>query len=103
MTGDQARTASTIAALVVTLWVLVVLSRPIRVWKAALIAAMVTLALAAITIPFVRDFFQFDVPTSILPHALAVGAVGAFVVEVVARWSHRHNGDAPEPPPAPVR
>lgn len=103
VTGDQARTASTIAALVVTLWVLVVLSRPIRVWKAALIAAMVTLALAAITIPFVRDFFQFDVPTSILPHALAVGAVGAFVVEVVARWSHRHNGDAPEPPPAPVR
>ena len=100
--ADQARTASTIAALVVTLWVLVVLSRPIRLWKAALIAAMVALALAAITIPFVRDFFQFDVATSILPHALAVGAVGAGVVEVVSRRAHRINGDAQQPPQSPA-
>jgi cation-transporting ATPase E len=88
---DQRRTAATIAALVVTIWVLAVLSRPFKMWKALLIGAMTALAVSAVAIPPVRDLFEFDVPTIVLPPALSIGAAGAFAVELVSRWVERHN------------
>jgi cation-transporting P-type ATPase E len=98
---DQQRTAATIAALVVTIWVLAVLSRPFRVWKAALVGAMSALAFSAIAIPVVRDAFEFDVVGSMLPYALAIGVVGAVAVELVARWAIRRNTRSTGPTRAP--
>ncbi len=86
---DERRTAATIAALVVALWILAVLARPWRLWKLALVAAMAGLATAAIAIPPVRDAFQLAVPGALLPQALGLGAIGALGVEIVGRWSGR--------------
>jgi len=92
----ERQTAATIAALCVSLWILAVLARPYNRWKLALIWAMAGIAVAAIAIPFVRDFFELDIPTSFLPQALAIGAVGAAGIEVVfrisSRWSDRGQG-----------
>jgi cation-transporting ATPase E len=82
---DERRTAATIAALVVALWILAVLARPYAPWKLALLAAMAGIAALGIVVPPVRDFFELDVPAAMLPQALAIGAAGAMGVEVVFR------------------
>jgi cation-transporting ATPase E len=93
---DEARTAATIAALVVSLWILAVLARPYEPWKVALIAAMAGIGAAAIVIPQVRELLQLDIPVSMVPQALAIGAVGAGGVELVARNSARWAAKLPE-------
>ncbi|MCB0958061.1 MAG: HAD-IC family P-type ATPase [Acidimicrobiales bacterium] len=96
LTPDERRTAATIAALVVALWILAVLARPYAPWKLLLLAAMAGVAAAAIAIPPVRDLFDLSIPATLLPQALAIGAAGAFGVELVARAVSAHR-------PAPRR
>jgi cation-transporting ATPase E len=91
LTRDERRTAATIAALVVALWILAVLARPYAPWKVALLAAMAGIAVAAIAIPPVRELFQLSIPVAMLPQALAIGAAGAFGVELVARRAGTHD------------
>lgn len=89
LTKVERQTAATIAALCVSLWILAVLARPYNRWKLALLGAMAAIAVAAIAIPPVRDFFELSVPASFLPQALAIGAAGAIGIEVVGRLSTR--------------
>jgi cation-transporting ATPase E len=90
---NERETAATIGALCVSLWILAVLARPYNRWKLALLGAMAAIAVAAIAIPPVREFFELSVPASFLPQALAIGLVGAGGIEVVwrlsSRWSDR--------------
>jgi cation-transporting ATPase E len=84
----QPSTGATVALLTVAFWILVVLARPFRLWKAGLIAAMVLLAVLAFAAPFARSFFDFALPTTLLWQSLLVGAVGAVCVEIVYRVAH---------------
>ena len=86
----ERKSAATIAALVVALWVLAVLARPYRRWKIALLVAMAAMAAGAVAIPPIQHRFQLRFPVRGLPAALAIGLAGALGVEVVARWS-RHR------------
>ncbi len=88
---DERRTAATIAALTVALWIIAVLARPYAAWKIALLCAMVGIAVAAIAIPPIRDLFDLTVPAAMLPQALAIGGAGAVGIEVVHRWSSAHD------------
>jgi cation-transporting ATPase E len=99
--SDEQRTAATIAALVVALWVLAVLARPYRVWKIALLVAMGGVATAAVAIPPVQESFKLSIPGSYLPVALAFGAAGAFGVEVIYRWASSRQGHELAGHPAP--
>jgi len=85
----ERQTAATVAALVVSLWILAVLARPYAPWKLALLASMAGIAVAAIAIPPVRDLFELSIPAALLPRALAIGAAGALGVELVARAAPR--------------
>ena len=96
---DEARTMATLAALVVALWILVVLARPFRSWKAILVGAMIGLATLAFTVPFASDGFELHVDAGAVPIALAIGAVGAVGIELLHRWVERTKDD----PPAFVR
>lgn len=96
---DERRTAATIAALVVALWILGVLARPVKAWKLALVATMAGIAAAAVAIPPVRDLFELDVPAPILPQALAIGAAGAAAVELIGRRAAQLNGHDHRPSP----
>ncbi|WP_051265194.1 HAD-IC family P-type ATPase [Nakamurella lactea] len=81
----QPGSGATIALLTVFFWILVVLSRPFRLWKALLIGAMVLLAALAFTVPFASEFFNFSVPAPLLWQSLLVGACGAVAIEIVYR------------------
>jgi cation-transporting ATPase E len=73
---------STISVLIVFFWILIVLARPFRLWKAGLVGAMILLAVLAFVLPIGRDFFNFNVPAELFWQSALIGAVGAFFVEI---------------------
>ena len=81
----QPSTAATIALLITSFWILVVLSRPFRLWKAALVGSMVALAMLAFITPLGQQFFNFSLTPETLWTSLAVGAVGALAIEIIYR------------------
>jgi len=86
-TQAQKGTAATIAALVVALWILGILARPWNLPKLILIVAMGGVAAGAVLIPAIGHLFRLEVTGQLLPQALAIGAAGAFAVELVSRWA----------------
>ena len=56
----EARSAATIALLVIGLVVLVVVSRPLRLWKVGLAISMAGLHACIIAVPFTRDYFELE-------------------------------------------
>ena len=56
----EARSAATIALLVIGLVVLVVVSRPLRLWKVGLAFSMAGLHACIIAVPFTRDYFELE-------------------------------------------
>lgn len=86
---SQPSTAATVALLVTALWILVVLARPFRLWKAVLVACMAMIAAGAFMVPMARTFFDFSLPATLAWQSLLVGAVGALLVEVTYRLAHR--------------
>lgn len=78
-------TAATIALLVSAFWLLIVLARPFRLWKALLIGAMIGISVLCFIIPVATRFFDFHVGSTLLWQSLLVGAVGAVAIEVIYR------------------
>jgi cation-transporting ATPase E len=81
----QPSSAATVALLVTAFWILVVLSRPFRLWKAVLVGSMVAIAALAFITPLGQSFFNFSLTPTILWEALLVGAVGALGIEIIYR------------------
>jgi len=73
---------TTIAVLIVFFWILIVLARPFRAWKAGLIGAMIALAVLAFALPLGREFFNFNVPAELFWQSTLIGAIGAVFVEI---------------------
>ena len=59
---QQAQSGATLTLVVVGLWVLYELARPLDAIRLTLIVSLVAMAIAAFTIPFIADFFLLDVP-----------------------------------------
>ena len=95
-------TAATISLLVAAFWILIVLARPFRPWKIALVAVCVAIAVGAFTIPLAKQFFQFSAPAAMVWQSLAVGAVGAVVIEVIYRLQPGMRQDPEERAGAPA-
>ncbi len=83
----QPSTGATITLLVVFFWILVVLARPFRWWKAVLIGTMAGLAVLAFMLPIGHQFFGFNAPPALVWSSLGIGVVGAALIEVLHRWS----------------
>ena len=84
----QCRTAATIALLIVGLWVLNLLARPITPWRFALFAAMVGAFVLLIGVPALRDFFALDLPSAPAMLGTIVSA-GAGVAALELGWQAR--------------
>jgi cation-transporting ATPase E len=81
-----ARTTATLVVLVLALWTLALLARPLTSWRIALVAAMAGVVALAVAIPAVREDVLLLEPTrtgSLV--AAAVGAAGVVLVELTAR------------------
>ncbi len=83
---DGVQTGAVITLSLIALWVLVVLSRPLNLWRVLIIGSMYVLLALVLLVPFVRDFFQLPWPP---PGLLIVCLVTAFIacvgIEVVFR------------------
>lgn len=83
----QPGTGATITLLVVFFWILATLSRPFRLWKGLLFAAMMTIAVLAFALPLAREFFTFDASLDLVIRSLLIGLAGGLVVEAIHRWA----------------
>ena len=91
----ESRTAATIALLIVGLWVLNLLARPITPDRAVLFLAMVAAFVVIEAVPGFRDFFALQLPTGAAMYGtIAAAAAGVAVLEV--GWQFRQWSLPPE-------
>jgi cation-transporting P-type ATPase E len=91
-TGGSPQLASTVASsvvMVVGVWVLFCLARPLRYWKAALIVSLIAVFVGLVTIPFTRNFLNLAVQFPELLWVPGFGAAGILCVEVLWRRDRR--------------
>jgi cation-transporting P-type ATPase E len=87
LSGDAARTAAIIVTVVVTLWVLVIVARPMTGLRVLLVAAMAGLFLAAYLTPGVDSFFslQHRPGAEVTWQALGFGAAAGGLIDLLTR------------------
>ncbi|MGY1704788.1 HAD-IC family P-type ATPase [Geodermatophilus sp. SYSU D00697] len=89
-----ARTTATLVVLLVALWTLAVLARPLTAWRVALVAGMGAVAAGAIAVPAVRtDVLLLELTPTGLLVAGCTGVAGVVLVEIAARLAG--TGSAP--------
>ena len=96
--GGSPQLASTVASAVVMLvgvWVLFCLARPIRFWKAMLIVGVSGVFAALVTFPFTRAFLNLAVAFPELLWVPAYGAVGMVSVEFLWRRDQKMRAQDP--------
>ncbi|HEX5615339.1 MAG TPA: HAD-IC family P-type ATPase [Acidimicrobiia bacterium] len=92
---DEARTTATLALLVIGLYILAVLARPITPWRALLVGGMVALFVVAIAVPELRDFYALDLPRrGAVIGGLGVAAAACALLEI--GWEVAQRRSAPE-------
>jgi cation-transporting ATPase E len=95
--GDlaESQTAATITLLIVGLWVLNLLARPITPWRFVLFAAMVGAFAVIMVVPGLRDFFALEIPEGpVIWGTIASAAAGIAVLEL--GWQARQWRLPPE-------
>ncbi|MDJ0379002.1 HAD-IC family P-type ATPase [Cryobacterium sp. PH31-L1] len=91
-TQDSAQTASVLAVSVVGLWVLAVLIRPLNRSRALILASMYIGLLGCLIVPFLRDFFDLQLPTGdLLAVAIGTAIPGCVGIEITYRIQKRRN------------
>jgi cation-transporting P-type ATPase E len=87
LSGDASRTAAILATIVVTLWVLVIVSRPLTLLRSLLVVAMGGIFVGAYFLPGVNTFFSLDHRPSVdvTLQALAIGALAGLLIDVLQR------------------
>lgn len=92
---EAATSAATIVLAIGALGLLGILSQPLRSWRGGLVIAMITLVIAAITVPVVRNFFALEILS--LSQWLVVVICGLFslfgLAIIGSRWERRHWPD----------
>jgi cation-transporting ATPase E len=79
----QSQTAATITLLVVGLWVLNLLARPITPWRFVLFAAMAGAFVLILAVPSLRDFFALEFPSApAMWGTIACAAGGVAILEL---------------------
>jgi cation-transporting P-type ATPase E len=80
----QASTAALITLLVTAVWVLAVVARPYQWWRVALVSVSGLAYVVIFSIPLARELFMLDIANvAITSMALAIGVVGAAIIEVL--------------------
>ena len=87
---NQQSTAAVLTLFVVSVWVLVVIARPLTWWKLAVVAAACAAFLLCLLWPVAQEFWALDPEHApVVWTALAVGAVGCGLIELSARLAGR--------------
>ncbi len=79
----EGRTTATLTVLIVSLWTLTVLARPLAGWKLALVASMAGVVAVVVAVPaLAHGVFLLDVTPLRLLTAAVIGGAGAVLVEL---------------------
>jgi len=82
----EARTTATIVVLIVSLWTVVVLARPLTGWKLGLVAVLAGAAALVVAVPAIGEgLFLMSITALDVGVAAGVGAAGALCVELTHR------------------
>lgn len=90
--GGSPELASTVASsvvMIVGVWVLLCLARPLALWKVGLVAAMVVAFAFLINFSFSQELLSYALDGKYLSLTLTLGLVGCVLVEVVWRFDQR--------------
>ena len=91
---DEARTTATITVLIVSLWTLMVLARPVKTWKLALVLSMALIVVLVVAVPpLAHGILLFEVTPQRILVAMIAGGIGALLVEVASRVSSINRSD----------
>jgi cation-transporting ATPase E len=83
-----ARTTATVVVLIVALWTLVILARPLVAWKLALVGTMVGIVVLVLLVPALGNgIVLLEVTPRVLLTAAPIGVAGAVLVEIAERMS----------------
>ena len=102
----EQRTAAVIVAFLTAWWVLVILARPLNSWRWVLVVLMGVSLLGALSIAYVRHYFDLVVPDrSMVVIAVGVAAVASAIIEVAWRagWLDPTASSRPRSGPDPAR
>ena len=95
------RTASVITLSLVALWVLVVISRPLNLQRAAIIGAMYVGLAGLLALPVLQEFFDLEWPPPALFAVTAGASLGGILcIEILARVHARQHPREPSRTPA---
>jgi cation-transporting ATPase E len=93
-TGAPVRTGLLLVLTLVGLWVLVVLSRPLNLWRLLVIAAMAAALMLVLAMPLTVDFLDLPpLPSKNLTACVLVALGGVLAIEATFRL-HRRFGPA---------
>ena len=82
----QARTVTTLVLILIGLWVLTIVARPLTFWRVTLIAAMAAALAVVLGVPAIRQFLALDLPSStVLYQAAAVTGFAVVLIEAIWR------------------
>jgi cation-transporting P-type ATPase E len=100
LSGDESRTAVVLATVVVSLWILVIVARPITPLRALLIVSMAGLFIGAYLTPGINTFFSLQHRPGVetTTQALLFGGLAALAIDLLSRSRVLHR--IAEPPAA---
>ncbi|RFA12751.1 ATPase [Subtercola boreus] len=89
---SDARSLTTIALFMVSLWIVSVLARPLSRPRVILVASVSAAFVLSFVVPFTRDFFMLSFTLSPwLAYVAAIGALGASGIELYYRFAKRRG------------
>ncbi|HEY3373815.1 MAG TPA: HAD-IC family P-type ATPase [Candidatus Aquicultor sp.] len=87
----QMQTAATLTLIILGLWVLTIVVRPLTFWRAMLVASMVAALAVVLIVPAIRTFLALEFPSTQVLYQISAGIIAAgFLMEVewrlVGEW-----------------
>ncbi len=89
VSNDDSGTGATLAALMCFFAILLILSRPLKGWKMALLLSMIGLATLAYVTPWGSDFYGFTHNATMIVRSAIVGGAAMVSIEAVSRVRSR--------------
>jgi cation-transporting ATPase E len=79
---SESRTAAALVVIVIALWILAILARPINWWRGLLVVAMVLAVATILAVPAFRQFYALAFPSgAILAEGAAIAVIGIALIE----------------------
>ncbi len=94
---DNAKTAAVSVTMIISLWIVVIVARPLKAWKVALVMAMAGLFAGTYLTPGLDSFFSLSQKPGpeVSLSALVLAALAAAAIDGVTRMLSGHNAPRP--------